>query len=66
MPTDIAPKPPRQPEYLGDGVYAEFDGYQVWVRTQREFGWHEIALEPAVYNRLREFARSVGVERGSK
>ena len=49
--------------YIGDGVYASFDGYQVWIRTQREGGWHEIALEPAVYDRLREYARSVGVER---
>lgn len=62
MPTEPMPKQ----EYLGDGVYAEFDGYQVWLRTPREMGWHEIAIEPAVYNRLREFARSVGVERAAK
>lgn len=43
------------PEYLGDGVYASFDGYHVWLTT----GSHEerdasnrIALEPSVYAAL--------------
>ena len=45
----------REPEYLGDGVYASFDGYHIWLRT----GAHEgpgvtnvIALEPSVYRAL--------------
>ena len=43
----------REPEYLGDGVYASFDGYHVWLRT----GSHDnpdntIALEPGVWNAL--------------
>lgn len=41
-------------EYLGDGVYASFDGYQVWLRTQRG-GVHEIALEPAVFHALTDY-----------
>jgi hypothetical protein len=43
------------PEYLGDGVYASFDGYHLWLTT----GSHEerdasnrIALEPSVYAAL--------------
>lgn len=43
------------PEYLGDGVYASFDGYHLWLTT----GSHEerdasnrIALEPGVYAAL--------------
>ena len=24
---------PYEPQYLGDGVHVEFDGYQVWVHT---------------------------------
>lgn len=39
-------------EYLGDGVYAEFDGYQVWLSTQEG---HHIALEPSVFDRLCEY-----------
>ena len=31
--------------YIGDGVYASFDGYHVWLRTGEE---QQIALEPQV------------------
>ncbi len=43
---------PYKQTYLGDGVYASFDGYQVWLRTERGDGWHEIALEPSVFESL--------------
>lgn len=43
-------------EYIGDGVYASFDGYQIWLRTQRLGNdWHEIALEPSVYVTLQDY-----------
>lgn len=48
--------------YLGDGVYARFDGYQVWLRTTREGGKHEIALDRDVYNHLVEFIESLNAE----
>jgi hypothetical protein len=35
----------RNPQYLGDGVYASFDGYQTWLQTLEGY---RIALEPAV------------------
>ena len=38
-------------EYLGDGVYASFDGYQIWLAVNH----HEnkvIALDPFVYSAL--------------
>ena len=44
-------------EYLGDGVYASWDGGQVWLRTEREGGTHWIAIEPPVMNRLVEYQR---------
>jgi len=59
MATDVSPKPEREPTYLGAGVYVHFDGYQVWLRTQREFGWHEIALEPNCWVRLKEFVEGL-------
>jgi hypothetical protein len=31
--------------YLGDGVYAGFDGYQIWVWTARDDTTHSIAFE---------------------
>ncbi len=33
--------------YLGDAVYASFDGYRIWLRTG-DGGNQRIALEPAV------------------
>lgn len=44
-------------EYLGDGVYASFDGFMVKLETERAEGTHEIYLEPSV---LAELSRYVG------
>ena len=38
--------------YLGDGVYASFDGFQIKLRAPRENGNSEIFIEPAVYINL--------------
>jgi hypothetical protein len=53
-------------EYLGDGVYATFDGYHVWLdcRGQDGFsigpgGHRAIALEPPVIARLNKFVLSM-------
>lgn len=37
--------------YLGDAVYASFDGYQIWLRTG-DGNDNRIALEPAVMHAL--------------
>ena len=42
-------------EYLGDGVYASFDGYQIWLDTRAQHPVNRIALEPSVYRRLQEY-----------
>lgn len=34
--------------YLGDGLYASFDGYQVKLRAPDERGDREVFLEPNV------------------
>jgi hypothetical protein len=45
-------------DYLGDGVYAEFDGYQVWIWTSNGIvNGDKIALEPAVLRALNAFAK---------
>ena len=41
--TDEFPK-----EYLGDGVYASFDGWHVWLEGNAEDRVNRIALEPQV------------------
>jgi hypothetical protein len=42
--------------YLGDGVYVTFDGYNIWLRTQRGFDMHEISLEPETMRNLLDYA----------
>jgi hypothetical protein len=39
--------------YLGDGVYASFDGFHVKLRAPRDDGNHWIAMEPDVFQALR-------------
>jgi hypothetical protein len=34
--------------YLGDGLYASFDGYQIKLRAPRDGADHEVYLEPLV------------------
>jgi hypothetical protein len=41
--------------YLGDGVYAGFDGYQIWIWTERDGREHAIALEPEVLTKLAKY-----------
>jgi hypothetical protein len=46
--------------YIGDGVYTRFDGWYVWLYTDRESGGrHEIALEPKVFNELHKFCKEI-------
>jgi hypothetical protein len=35
-------------EYLGDGVYASYDGYQIWLDTRAQHPVNRIALDPDV------------------
>lgn len=52
---------PMKDEYLGDGVYVSFDGYQIWLAANH----HEnktVALEPEVWSRLVEYAKLIGFE----
>lgn len=52
-------KPPKNATYVGDGVYAWHDGYQVWIATERVPGhWCAIALEPAVLAQVNQFAKA--------
>jgi hypothetical protein len=49
-------KPQR---YLGDGVYASFDGYQIWLDTRAQEPVNRIALEPEVFRALCAFERDL-------
>ena len=42
-------------EYLGDGVYASFDGYHVWLDTRAQEPINRIGLEPTVLRAFQEY-----------
>jgi hypothetical protein len=41
--------------YLGDGLFASFDGWTLWLRAPREDGDHRVALDPYVWRALRGY-----------
>lgn len=43
--------------YLGDGLYASYDGYQFILRAPREDGDHWVALELPVYRTFVRYAQ---------
>lgn len=43
--------------YIGDGLYASFDGFSFWLRAPRGDGDHEVALEPDVLAGFQRFVR---------
>jgi hypothetical protein len=45
--------------YLGDGLYARFDGYQFWLRAPRSDGDHEVALDPNTLYAFEKYVRHV-------
>lgn len=45
--------------YLGDSVYASFDGYHIWLDLRAQDATTRIALEPAVLVELNTFADEV-------
>ena len=46
--------------YLGDGLYASFDGGMITLSTEREAGKHWVCLEPEVFEELIQFAITIG------
>jgi hypothetical protein len=45
--------------YLGDGLYASFDGYSVILRAPRDHGDHVVYLEPEVLAGFQRFLNRV-------
>jgi len=38
--------------YLGDGLYARYDGMEIWLRAPREGGDHEVCLDVGILKEL--------------
>lgn len=41
--------------YIGDGLYAEWDGFMLTLKAPRENGEHWVGLEPEVFQNLLRF-----------
>jgi hypothetical protein len=51
-------------QYIGDSVYANFDGYHIILTTENglpDDPSNRIAVEPAVLYALIEYARAIGM-----
>ena len=45
--------------YLGDGVYASFDGYHIVLDLRGQDNYTRIALEPAVFSQLARYGEEI-------
>ena len=45
--------------YLGDGLYASWDGFMLTLRAPRDGGDHWIGLEPNVFAALVDYQKRV-------
>jgi hypothetical protein len=49
---------PRENIYLGDGVYASFDGYQIWLAVNHHDNL-QLALDPQTMGALLRYAEKL-------
>ena len=51
---------PESKRYIGDGVYAIFDGYGIWLHANSpDNPTDKIYLEPGVYQSLLDFVKQL-------
>lgn len=67
---ELGPDPAEEddmPEevYLGDGLYASFDGYMITLRAPREGGDHHVGLEPEVLDAFERFVAAIRARRAA-
>jgi hypothetical protein len=46
-------------EYLGDGLYVSFDGFQFRLWTERDSGVHEVFLDPQTLESFLAYVKHV-------
>ncbi len=51
--------------YLGDGLYASWDGWQVKLRAPRENGDHEVYLEQSTLQAFLRLLDALPIKRGT-
>lgn len=46
-------------QYLGDGVYVDFDGYHIVLTTEREGIMHTIYLDSPTFGALKRYDQQI-------
>lgn len=61
-PEEVAPAPPStNKEYLSDGVYVSFDGFQLWLHVSNGIEvTNQVALDRMTYSLLKSYAERFG------
>jgi hypothetical protein len=55
----VGPVKPDQETYLGDGLYASYDGWMITLKAPREDGDHWVGLEPEILEAFLRFVESM-------
>lgn len=60
-PEEVVPQPPSIGEYLSDGVYVSFDGFQLWLHVSNGIEvTSRVALDRMTYSLLKSYAERFG------
>lgn len=58
-----SPKGAPNPEYLGDGLYVEYDGWMIRLyATNGVFMTNEVFLEPAVLSAFQQYVERIKMQ----
>jgi hypothetical protein len=55
---------PMIKDYIGDGVYAEYDGFGIWLHANEPDSEKAVYLEPVVLAALNRFAQRCSESKG--
>lgn len=55
----IEPNEGHKKQYIGDGVYASYDGWYVVLETEREHGIETVYLDAETYEALPRYVANV-------
>lgn len=50
----------KEKQYIGDGVYVQFDGYSIWLTTEDGINvQNRICIEPYVWEALERYVKEL-------
>jgi len=52
---------PQPPVHVGDGAYASYDGYQIWLMANSPHSSNRVALEPSTFLKFIDYAKTIWV-----